>query len=44
MRILSPSQVPVSVCTPMAQEGLTKHKPDYMIFADTGWEPNLFYL
>jgi len=27
----------------MAQEGLTKHKPDYMIFADTGWEPSFVY-
>ena len=27
----------------MAQEGLTKHKPDCMIFADTGWEPSFVY-
>ena len=40
LRILSLGAGVQSSCLAlMAQEGLTKHKPDYMIFADTGWEP-----
>jgi hypothetical protein len=42
MRILSLGAGVQSSCLAlMAQEGLTKHKPDYMIFADTGWEPDV---
>ena len=37
LRILSLGAGVQSSCLAlMAQEGLTKHKPDYMIFADTG--------
>ena len=44
MRILSLGAGVQSSCLAlMAQEGLTKHKPDYMIFADTGWEPKFVY-
>jgi len=44
MRILSLGAGVQSSCLAlMAQEGLTKHKPDYMIFADTGWEPSFVY-
>ena len=44
LRILSLGAGVQSSCLAlMAQEGLTKHKPDYMIFADTGWEPSLVY-
>jgi len=44
LRILSLGAGVQSSCLAlMAQEGLTKHKPDYMIFADTGWEPKFVY-
>ncbi len=44
MRVLSLGAGVQSSCLAlMAQEGLTKHKPDYMIFADTGWEPSFVY-
>jgi len=44
LRILSLGAGVQSSCLAlMAQEGLTKHKPDYMIFADTGWEPSFVY-
>ena len=44
MRILSLGAGVQSSCLAlMAQEGLTKHKPDFMIFADTGWEPKFVY-
>jgi len=44
MRVLSLGAGVQSSCLAlMAQEGLTKHKPDYMIFADTGWEPKFVY-
>ena len=44
MRILSLGAGVQSSCLAlMAQEGLTNHKPDYMIFADTGWEPSFVY-
>ena len=44
LRILSLGAGVQSSCLAlMAQEGLTKHKPDYMIFADTGWEPEFVY-
>ena len=44
LRVLSLGAGVQSSCLAlMAQEGLTKHKPDYMIFADTGWEPSFVY-
>ena len=44
MRVLSLGAGVQSSCLAlMAPEGLTKHKPDYMIFADTGWEPSFVY-
>ena len=44
MRVLSLGAGVQSSCLAlMAQEGLTKHKPDCMIFADTGWEPSFVY-
>ena len=44
MRVLSLGAGVQSSCLAlMAQEGMPKHKPDYMIFADTGWEPKFVY-
>ena len=44
LRILSlGAGVQSSTMALMAEEGAFDHKPDYAIFADTGWEPRKVY-